>query len=55
MTEAIIHVSKPGQILIPENLIPKTEKDYSNIESKVWKFKNFEDEVRLIVISNILK
>ncbi|MCK5032293.1 MAG: hypothetical protein KAS18_01635 [Calditrichia bacterium] len=51
MTEAIIQVAKPGQILIKDKLISTTDMDYSIAESKSWKFKNIKDEVRLVDIS----
>ena len=48
LTEAILRISNPGQILVQVNQVAKTEMDVSKIKSKVWKFKNIKDEVRLV-------
>jgi hypothetical protein len=48
LTEAIVHVSKPGQILAQANQVAKIDMNISGVKSRVWKFKNFKDEVRLV-------
>jgi hypothetical protein len=53
LAEAIVNITNPGQILINKGLIAETDIKYWVGESKVWKFKNFEDEVNLVnVISD---
>ena len=55
LAESIVDISKPGQILINNELISKTDFKYSVAESKNWKFKNMKKDIKLVNISGEMK
>jgi hypothetical protein len=50
-TQAILKISKPGEILIPQQLLQNNNIPFANTDSKVLRFKDIKEEIRLVNLS----